>query len=1098
MTSRALILILLAASAVAASASDGAEPQTIHATAALRDDVRARLQEDYGNLPLSFEANLGQAEGQVTFLSRRPGHTLFLTPEESVLALRKSTGQAEAPATLHIRLINAEVAPQLIGLEPLPGRSHYFLGNDPGRWRTDVPHFGRVRQRSVYPGIDLEYHGSQGYLEYDFVVAPGVDPSVIGLQFDGAKSMMLDAHGDLILRSVAGPLRQRRPLAYQDVDGERRVVPSRYELRDGSTVGFEVGPYDVSRTLVIDPVLDYSTFLGGITRDNGTGVAVDTSGNVYVAGLTAIDFPTVNAFQADPPACCFEHAFVTKFDPAGATLIYSTYLGGDRTDQGFSIAVDQSGNAYVTGLTDSSDFPTVDPVQSANAGSTDVFVTKLDPSGAALVYSTYLGGSDFDLGTDVALDRSGNAFVIGLTNSSDFPTVAPLQATLGGVSDVFITKLDAIPPPAGDDTCQGTSAECTVDADCPFFCDAFPALLCEPDDPGACISGAVGTCAEDFCNPAPLPGAGIAYSTYLGGTGADTGRSIAVDGSGTAYVTGGTGSSDFPTANPLQPASGGGKDAFVARLDAAGSSLLYSTYLGGSGADDGYGIALDGSGRVYVTGETSSSDFPTANAAQPLYAGGFDAFVTKLDVVGSAVFYSTYLGGTAEEVGSSIAVDASGNTFVTGWTESTNFPTVSPVQATFGGGFSDVFVANLEPQGVISFSSYLGGSDTDWGYGVALSGSGVALVTGVTYSSDFPTANAFQPENAGDADVFLAKLLFETPLNQEPTADGGADILIECALAGGVTVNLDGSGSSDPDSTPGTNDDIVLFEWFEDFGLPSEQFLGSGEFLSIPLALGSHAVTLRVTDSGGLVGTDDLIVTVQEGEDLEPPVLSLVLTPESLWPPNHRMVDVHADVTVTDNCTAVTLVLDSITSSEPDDAPGGSDGLTVDDIQDAVTGTADFDFRLRAERDGHGVGRQYLVTYRATDDAGNEATIQGLVEVPHDQGGVEEPLMLLVEETAEGTLEMWDAVPGTLFYSVGRGEVLNLSDVGAHYDLGPLTCVITGSAAPNTIGAEDLDIPALGGIFFYLAAYDDGHHSGFGTESAAKERFVPPGQDGCH
>ena len=318
-----------------------------------------------------------------------------------------------------------------------------------------------------------------------------------------------------------------------------------------------------------------------------------------------------------------------------------------------------------------------------------------------------------------------------------------------------------------------------------------------------------------------------------------------------------------------------------------------------------------------------------------------------------------------------------------------------------------------------------------------------------------------------------------------PIANAGADRLY-CALAGEATVNLDGSGSSDLDSTPGTHDDIVLFEWFEDFALPSEQFLGSGEFLSTPLASGPHAITLRVTDTDGLTSTDDLLVTVQE--DLGPPVLSLVLTPESLWPPNHRMVDVHADVTATDDCSEVTVVLDSITSSEPDDAPGGSDGHTSGDIVGAAVGTADFDFRLRAERDARGIGRQHLVTYRGTDDAGNEVTLQRMVAVAHNQGGVKEPLTLSVGQTPQGTLLSWGTVAGAMFYNVGRGDSLNLSDAGDHYDLGLLTCIASASAAADTIGSEDLDLPALGEAFFYLVEYDDGSLSGLGTVSAGKPR----------
>ncbi len=673
------------------------------------------IEVAYGNLPLSFEPNEGQTNSQVEFLSRGRGYTLFLTATEAVLSLRKHAApkanrgedsEDTSGAVLRMKLLGANPSPRVTGLEELPGKGHYFIGNDPAKWRTNVPTYAKVKYEDVYPGVDLVYYGNQGQLEYDLIVAPGSDPGAICLAFGGEDELEIDVQGDLVLHAGGSQIRLQKPLVYQETgeirqetDGIRQEISAAYVLNARRQVGFEVGTYDADKPLIIDPVLSYSTYLGGTAIDRGFGIAVDGAGNAYVTGgSSSINFPVLNPFQALFPGGAVD-AFVTKLNATGSALVYSTYLGGEGDEQGFDIKVDDSGNAYVTGQTDSTDFPTAGPIQVVNRGLSDAFVTKLNAAGNELVYSTYLGGSSSDFGFGISLDDSGNAYVTGQTDSTDFPTALPIQSANGALGDAFVAKLNA--------------------------------------------AGNV-----------------LRYSTYLGGNGNDCGFRIAVDASGNAYVHGDTTSTNFPTANPFQSTRRGASDAFVTKLNESANALVYSTYLGGNGNELGFGIAVDASGNAYVTGVTDSSDFPTASPIQPAFDGGLaDAFVTKLNAAGGALLYSTYLGGVATDAGFAIALDASGNAHVTGRTDSVDFPTVSPAQAAFGGGLEDAFVTKLNVTGsAMVYSTYLGGDGDDQGGDIAVDASGNAYVTGNTGSTDFPTANPFQPSNAGSENAFIAKL----------------------------------------------------------------------------------------------------------------------------------------------------------------------------------------------------------------------------------------------------------------------------------------------------------------------------------------------------
>jgi hypothetical protein len=705
------------------------------------------LAQSYGKLPLRFEPNYGQTAEPVQFLARGSGYTLFLTNQEAVLSLaarqpepaaRPGTSKAGAQSAaalspsrtvLRMKLVDARPDVSAEGADELPGKSNYFIGSDRANWHTNVRNYSKVRYHHVYPGVDLVYYGNQGRLEYDFVVAPGGDPRQIALSFKGAKRLRIDpATGDLLLKAACGDLRFHKPVVYQPASGspidqnlpadEKTPVHASFRTAGHGRVTFEIAVYDHTKPLVIDPILSYSTYLGGSSNDQGLGIAVDSSGNAYVTGYTlSADFPTQYPYQPSNHGGQYD-VFVTKLNATGSALVYSTYLGGSDVDYGYGIAVDSSGNAYVTGYTFSIDLPTQNPLQPSNHGNGDAFVTKLNAAGSALVYSTYLGGSGQDYGRAIAVDASGNAYVTGSTGSTDLPTQNPLQPSNQGTGDAFVTELNAA-------------------------------------------------------------GSAFVYSTYLGGSGQDYGSGIAVDSSSNVYVTGYTSSADFPTQNPLQPSNQGNSDAFVTELSAAGSALVYSTYLGGSGTDYGSAIAVDSLGNAYVTGYASSIDFPTQNPVQASNHGAPDAFVAELNATGSALVYSTYLGGSSPDQGRAIAVDSLGNAYVTGYTNSTDFPTRNPVQAS-NHGAPDAFVTELNATGsALVYSTYLGGNNYDGGYGIAVDSLGNAYVTGQVYSTDFPTQKPLQPSNHGSYDAFVAKITPSTgPTSGDFDGDSNADLAI--------------------------------------------------------------------------------------------------------------------------------------------------------------------------------------------------------------------------------------------------------------------------------------------------------------------------------
>jgi Beta-propeller repeat len=705
--------------------------------------ARGRVQANYAALPLAFEQNRGQTDAQVKYLARGNGYVLFLTSNDAVFSLRSRSpesaaskvrrdteinaknisghrsNQKDSSAVVRMHLVGANSSAKVAAIGQLPGKSNYFLGSDPSKWRTDVPRYARVSYQDVYPGVDMTFHGAQRQFEFDFVVAPGANPTPIGLHLTGAQSLKTDESGNLVVSSVAGDVLLHKPVAYQEQNGKRRNVDAQFVLKASDQVSFALGNYDRARELVIDPSVSYaySTYLGGTGDDEGFGIAFDGSGNAYVTGQTAsTDFPVVAGGLAPNSLLGVTNAFVTKISPGGSSpLVYSTYVGGTGSDSGNAIAVDSSGEAFVAGGTSSTDFPHTNGAfqTSLGSGSTgNAFVFELNSTGNALIYGTYLGGSgpgSSDVVKAMAIDSSKNVYVVGRTSSTDFPVQAPLQASLAGTSNGFVTKL---------------------------------------------ASG----------------GASLVFSTYLGGGTGDYASGVAVDSSGNVYVTGGTSNGTFPTtAGAFQPKCGtdgncnGLSDAFVTVINAAGSGYVYSTFLGGSGIEAAAGIAVDASGNAYVTGSTTSTDFPLKSALQGTYGGDTDAFVTKLNAAGNALVYSTYLGGSQPDGGAYIAVDGGNNAYVTGQTESSPFPTSGATQTALGGG-NDAFVAEINSAGALAFSTYLGGSlDEDGTVGneegaIAVDPMGGSIyVTGNTTSSDFPPSSAFQSANAGGSDAFVVK-----------------------------------------------------------------------------------------------------------------------------------------------------------------------------------------------------------------------------------------------------------------------------------------------------------------------------------------------------
>ncbi len=668
-----------------------------------RCDPDARTIVAPTDLPVCFEQNLGQTDDRVSFFARASGYSAFLTPDDLVLSLHDS------PSSVVRMRISGASRSTPVGELALETRTNYFVGDDPARWRTDVPNFARVRYPSVRPGVDLVCYGNGSRLEYDLVVEPGVDPSTIELEWEGVDSLDVDADGALVMRVGRGELRQLPPSFYQRGGAEEREpVAGAFAVVGHGRVAIRTGAYDPSRPLVVDPVIAYSTYVGGSRFELATAVAVDAAGAAYLTGITGShDFPLANPYDSTAVSDS-QNAFVTKVSPTGNSIVYSTYFGGETAfDQGNAIAVDRHGAAYVAGKTGAFDFPAVGAYDSTIGGDVDAFVAKLGPSGGTLVYSTLLGGSGDDEVADIAVGLTG-PYVVGLTESANFPTENAYDSTAGGGDgDGFVAKLSF------DDSMPGSSL--TLD-----------------------------------------------YSTFLGGSGYDAAARLAVDAAGAAVVAGTTLSTDFPTRLAHDATHNGAGDVFVACLSRSGGTLVFSTYLGGNDTDSPRGIAIGPNGDLFVAGRTESANFPTARAVDSTFNGNEDSFVTRLTTPTTTtpigVVYSTFVGGSGNDQISDVAVDAAGAAWVAGTTTSANFPAVAATDSKRGGR-QDAFVTKVAPAGTsLLFSTYLGGNGAEEAWSIALDAAGAAYVTGWTKSKNFPTVSAGDSTfNGGLGDVFVAK-----------------------------------------------------------------------------------------------------------------------------------------------------------------------------------------------------------------------------------------------------------------------------------------------------------------------------------------------------
>ncbi len=707
-----IFVILLVSSAVQTASSK---------ESIVKDNLsNVQINRSIASLPLAFTANQGQWDDKVLFRANAGGATMWFASDgayyqfirtiesedgDPISIVDKRFGMVpddildrrpKAVETMMIKatFVGANPNPQMTGVDMMEYKCNYFIGNDPNEWHTDVPNYSAVLYEEIYDGINLKYYGNGRQMEYDFIVSPGADYSQIMIQYEGAESISINDNGDLVVETKWGEVVEQRPLIYQLENDSRIAIAGEYRMMSDNSFGFELSSsYNPVLPLVIDPLLSYSTYLGGDAYDYGVDIAVDGFGNAYITGQTySTDFPTEGAYQSTLQGGDRD-AFVTKLNSSGNALVYSTYLGGSIYEHGKSIALDKFGNVYIAGITYSSDFPVKNAYQRYKSGNEEGFVTKLNSAGNALVYSTYLGGRNADMCWDIALDSAGNAYITGHTTSNDFPTKGAYQATYQGGTDAFVTKLNS----TGDS---------------------------------------------------------LVYSTYLGGSDSEIGFGIAVDGSGNAYVAGRTYSTDFPTQGEYQ-SNQGDLDAFVTKLNDSGNALVYSTYLGGTATEVIFSIALDSSGNAYVTGLTNSTDFPTEGEYQT-YQGDYDAFVTKLNSSGTALDYSTYLGGNDRDVGHGITLDRFNNAYITGYTRSADFPLVEALQAYQANG--DAFVSKLNPAGAaLVYSTYLGGSSHDEGVAIALDFFDNAYITGETRSANFPAEGEFQIyQESGD--IFVVKL----------------------------------------------------------------------------------------------------------------------------------------------------------------------------------------------------------------------------------------------------------------------------------------------------------------------------------------------------
>lgn len=758
--------------------------------------------------PLTFEANLGQFDTPTRFVARGAAYSLSLAPTELRVQLQKKmasigTGgdfsqglhRSAVPvqqATVQIELLGANPDAVMTGSGVVAGHANYFIGNDPAQWRTGVPSYARVRVTDVYPGIHLLHYGNQRQLEYDFEVMPGADPEVIALRYTGADKLTLAENGDLVLTLGKEELRQPRPVLHQTVRGQRKEISGGYQLADARTVKFWVGDYDRSVPLIIDPIVSYSTYFNGAGDDQLSLIAVGPEGDLFLAGetMSVSGLTTAGAFQTNLAGVLYQHgdAFVARRKNTNSVAdVYVTYLGGIAYEAALGLAVDADGNAYVTGYTGSTNFPTRAAIQPNIAGTVvpgfttpplDCFIAKLGPQGTNLIFSTFFGGngsgyygSGDDVATGIAVDAARNIYVAGYTSSTNFPTFNTTFTNYTGQEDGFVLKLDAT-------------------------------------------------------------GTNVIYSMYLGGKDHDFARDIAIDGAGNPIVVGHTTSTNFPvTTNAFQAYlnqntnNTTAEDAFIAKLAATTGAVTYATYLGGVNDDEAIRLATDAAGAAYVTGWTKSGNFPVTNTNFPssVSASVADVFVAKLNPANTNLDYSIVFGGSGQDMAWDIAVDGQGQAHVAGETASQNFPTnaTTGILRGINSGGVDAFLSEINSNGsAFIYSAYLGGAQTDRAYGVALDAAGNSYFVGTTVYSTFPI----------------------TPTNSVPASSDTAGFIVKLVVQPALTIAA--AGTSVVVSWPG---------YSAEFGLQSSTNLITNAWVSVATPAlftnGQHLVTLPGTNS---------------------------------------------------------------------------------------------------------------------------------------------------------------------------------------------------------------------------------------------------------
>lgn len=794
--------------------------------------TKSQINENYGKLPLRFERNIGQTEQNIDFISHNNNYTLFLSPTKATfsfekekninnfvhkLKVKEQNANVEATNSLTMELIGANTSAKAIEIEKLSTTSNYFLNNDKKHWQANVENFAKVQYQNIYPGIDIVYYGNQRQFEYDLIVTPYTSPDIINLQFAEAEKLIINNDGDLVITINNQEIYKKKPYVYQEINGNKELIASNYVINKNNEVSFELGSYDISQPLIIDPMIGYSTYLGGTGSDFSNAIAIDNAGNAYIVGYTeSLNFPTNNPQQKSISGK--NDLFIAKLNSTGNSLAFSTYIGGSDEDFGNAIAIDSTGNVYVTGYTFSTNFPVANPFQSKNGNTTansggDAFIVKLNSQGNSLIYASYLGGMSDDMATSIAIDSENNAYITGFTNSINFPVANSIQSKSNGGFDAFLTKLNAA-------------------------------------------------------------GNSLVYSTYFGGSDNEFGNAIAIDKSNNAYIVGLTDSRNLPIVNPQQSILGGDSDGFIAKFASTGNTVNFATYFGGSNFDVITSVAVDSTSNVYVTGVTGSKDFSLMSPIQQNKADNLDVFVSKLNNVGNSLVFSTYLGGSGDEQANSIALDEKNNVYIMGVTTSINFPLADATQKT-NGGQQDAFMTKINATGSsLMFSTYLGGSGNDVGASLAVSASGSVFMTGITNSMNFPMAKPLQAACGCDptkkiSDGFIAGFFEAAP--PPPTPDFSISLAQpQATLARGkqidININITRTGGFTGNVT--ITPDIDRAKTLKLTFTPTSQSTTANTTMFSLKAkkkalLGTSPIVFTAKDSSGKVKTTTLTLIIQ-------------------------------------------------------------------------------------------------------------------------------------------------------------------------------------------------------------------------------------------